>query len=126
MFIRGYKSSHKYRRTPSGTPILAFAKKNNQCNLYSHWHSLGHSENRRYNRQESSRIKQGNLEVSATEAVHTYCWISLRYFEYKSILEVSWQQEPLGVEVIPNSVIPNIYTEKLNQNDRFAYFQIIQ
>ena len=27
MFIRGYKSSHKYRRTPSGTPILAFAKK---------------------------------------------------------------------------------------------------
>ena len=43
------------------------------------------------------------MEVSATEAVHTYCWISLRYFEYKSILEVSWQQEPLGVEVIPNS-----------------------
>ena len=66
------------------------------------------------------------MEVSATEAVHTYCWISLRYFEYKSILEVSWQQEPLGVEVIPNSVIPNIYTEKLNQDDRFAYFQIIQ
>ena len=27
MFIRGQKSSYKYRRTPSGTPILAFAKK---------------------------------------------------------------------------------------------------
>ena len=87
--------------------ICFYKRENNQCISYSDRQyncPLAPSENGRYDKQKTSRFKQGHLEISDIEADQNYCRISPKYFEHKSRLAVSSQQGLLGMKVIPNNI----------------------
>lgn len=62
------------------------------------------SENGSYDRQETSRIKQGYIEIFAAEADYNHCRILPSHCEHKVRLTVSSQQRLLRTEIIPNSL----------------------
>ena len=66
--------------------------------------SFVRSENGTYDRQETSRLKQGYLGIFAVEADYNHCRILPTHSEHKIRLTFSSQQGLLGVEIISNSI----------------------
>ena len=130
MVSRREENAYKCSGTPSSEEchLNFYKRENNQCNSYpdrQHNLPLIPSENGGYDRQDTSRFKQGHLETSDTEADHNYCRISPRYSEHKSRLAVSSQQALLVMEVVSNN-IPTYLPENGDASDRSVCFQIIQ